>query len=95
MNNCSQCGQPQKKLESRCPNCGSLNAKIDDILAREAEEKEKNSLKGKIKIILQSNDKKQALYSQLNLIKTSLSKKALFTLFVIFVFIFTMTYSVI
>ncbi len=33
MNSCSQCGQAQEDLSSRCHHCGSLNLKIDDILA--------------------------------------------------------------
>jgi len=92
MNECSQCGKPREKLESRCPYCGGLNSKIDDILSREAEEAEKNTFTGTIKTIFQAKDKKKELFSLIKTIKQSQTKESLFTLFVIFVFIFFMTY---
>lgn len=95
MNTCSQCSQPQEDLKSRCQHCGSLNQKIDDILAKEAAEAEKKSFKGKLKTILNADNKTKALFIQLHTAKQSLTKQAWFTLFVIFMFIFAMTYAVI
>ena len=93
MNTCSQCGQPLEDLNTRCHHCGSLNSKIDDILAKEAAEAEKNSLKGKLKTILHADNKTAALCTQLQTTKQSLTKRGWFTLIVIFVFIFAMSYS--
>ncbi len=71
-----------------------LNSKIDAIFVREATEAERHTLKGKIKAILQAEDKKQSLLLEFSAIKQSLSKEGLFALFVIFVFIFALTYIV-
>ncbi len=94
MYNCSNCHQAITNVESRCPHCGSLNSKIDDILAKEAAEREKNSFKGQLKSIIQADDRKQAFLERLQGVKQSLTKEILFTLFVIFAFIFTMTLTV-
>jgi len=95
MNNCSQCGQPLIEKESRCPHCNSLNSKIDDILAKEADEIERKSFKGQLKTIYQAENRKQALLAHIKRHKQSLTLKQLFTLFVIFAFIFAMSYVVI
>ncbi len=95
MSQCSQCGHPRDNSEARCQNCGGLNSKIDEILAREEAERDKNTLKGKLKKIIFAEDKKEELSSQYEDFKSSLSKRAMFTLFVIFVFIFAMTFTVI
>lgn len=95
MNTCRQCDQPQEDLNARCPYCGSLNQKIDNILAKEAAEAEKNSFKGKLKSILNADNKTKALFIQINTTRQSLPKQAWLTFFVIFMFIFAMTYTVI
>jgi len=95
MNNCSKCGQALPESEARCPHCKSLNSKIDNILAREAAAAEKLTLKGKIRTITHSTNKKQALLSEITTLKQGLTPKSIFTLFVIFVFIFAMSYIVI
>jgi len=95
MNNCSQCGQTIGSINSRCPHCNSLNSKIDNILATEAAEAEKRSLKGKLKSILQAENKKQAFLFQISTAKQSLTKESLFILLIVFAFIFSMTFAVI
>jgi len=95
MNSCSQCGQTVDSINNRCPHCGSLNSKIDSLLAAEAAEAEQRSLKGKLKSILQAKNKKQALLFQFKATKQSLTKENLFILFIIFAFIFSMTFAII
>jgi len=95
MSNCSQCGQAIEKADSRCPHCKGLNSKIDDILAKEAAETERKSLKGQVKAILQAEDKKQALLLKVKEIISDITKEKVFTFFVMFVFIFAMTYIVV
>ncbi len=91
---CSNCGFVREILESRCPECGSLNSKLDDMLAREEAEREHKSLKGKVKIIWQAPDRKAELLHQLSLYKQTLPDNAMVVLVVIFVFIFALVISV-
>jgi hypothetical protein len=64
------------------------------MLAKESAAAERKSIKGRIKIIVQAKDKKQALLSELKLINQSLTNEGLFALFVIVIFIYGMTSAV-
>jgi muconolactone delta-isomerase len=69
----------------------SLNEKIEHILAQEDAIAQRKSWKGRLKHIWQSDNRKQALKTE---IFEELSKKALFTLFLIVAFVFALTISV-
>lgn len=72
----------------------SLNEQIEKILAEEAAQLEKNSWKGKLKRLWQAENKKQALKAEFFAMWRKLSKKGIFTLFLIVAFIFMLTLSV-
>lgn len=70
----------------------TLNEQIEQLLVEEQEREEQNSYKGKLKRILQADNRKQALKNELLTVMRSLSKKAIFTLFVIIAFIFMLVF---
>lgn len=91
---CVQCGYPKETLETRCPNCGSLNSKIDDILAREEIELQRHTLSGRFKAVLNAENRREEFFVHLKSIKESLPEQSLFIIFVVFVFIFALVFSV-
>ena len=91
---CVQCGHIRETLETRCPNCGSLNAKIDGILAREEAEHQRHTLAGRLKTLLNAENKREAFFVQFKSVKDSLPEQSLFILFVVFVFVFALIFSV-
>lgn len=94
MNKCPQCGQQRKADEYRCLSCGCFYSQLDEILAAEEAEKEKTSFKGRLNAIRKANNPKQALSDELRRIRQNTPTKTLFTLVVIFVFIFALMVSV-
>ncbi len=94
MNKCPQCGRPRKKDDLKCPVCDCFYSKLDEILATDAAEKERKSLKGRLKSIINADNPKQSLYNELQDIKENTPRKTMFTFFVIFVFVFALVVSV-
>ena len=94
MNKCPSCGHERKASEFRCPECGSFYTKIAELIAEEEAYEEQHSFRGHCKRILKSGDIKLALKTELKQAIAGLSKKAIFTLFVIVAFIFALTLSV-
>ena len=72
----------------------SLNEQIEKILAEETAQTEKNSWRGKMKRIWRAEHKKQAFKAELFAMLRGLSKKGIFTLFLIVAFVFALTFSV-
>lgn len=72
----------------------TLNEKIEQILAEEEAQIEQNSWQGKLKRVWQSENRKTALKSEMGAMLGNLSKKGMFTLFLIVAFIFMLTLSV-
>lgn len=94
MNNCSVCGHERNDRDIRCPECGSFYSKIAEIIAEQEAQEEMQTLRGRCKRILKSDDVKYALLAELKLIRAGLTKKAMVALFVIFVFVFALVVSV-
>jgi len=94
MNKCSVCGHPRNNQDMKCPECGSFYSKIAEIIAEQEEQEEMRTFRGRCKRILASDDVKQALLAELKLIWAGLTKKGVFALFVIFVFVFALVVSV-
>lgn len=72
----------------------SLNEQIEKILTEEAAQIEKNSWGGKLKRLWRADNKKQALKAEFFAMWRGLSKKGIFTLFLIVAFIFMLIFSV-
>ncbi len=72
----------------------SLNEQIEKILAEEAAQLEQNSWGNKLKRLWQADNKKQAFKAELFAMWRGLSKKGVFTLFLIVAFVFALTFSV-
>jgi predicted ATP-dependent serine protease len=91
---CSQCGVEIPSADSRCPECGSLNTKIDAILAWEEEELQRRTLKGRFQAIFAAKNKKSELLHQVNAIRASLTKQSYWTLLFIIAFVFALVITV-
>jgi hypothetical protein len=72
----------------------SLNAQIEQILAEENAQLELKSWRGKLKRIWKSDNRKQAMKAEIFAMWRGLSKKGIFTLFLIVAFVFALTFSV-
>lgn len=72
----------------------TLNEKIEQILAEENAQIEQNSWQGKLKRVWQAQNRKTALKVEIGAMLRNLSKKGVFTLFLIVAFIFMLTLSV-
>lgn len=72
----------------------NLNEKIEQILAEENAQFEQNTWQGKLKRVWQSENRKIALKVEVCAMLRGLSKKGIFTLFLIVAFIFMLTLSV-
>ncbi|MGZ4969971.1 MAG: hypothetical protein ACXV8O_07220 [Methylobacter sp.] len=94
MNKCSECGHERNDRDIKCPECGSYYSKIAKIIAEQEEQEEMQTLRGRCKRILKSDDVKHELLAELKLIGAGLTKKGVFALFVIFAFVFALVISV-
>lgn len=94
MTKCPQCGQQRKADEYRCLACGCFYSQLDEILASEEAEKERKSFKGRLKAIRTANNPKLALTDELRDIRQNTPNRTIFTLAVIFVFVFALIVSV-
>lgn len=94
MNKCSVCGHERNGRDMKCPECGSFYSKVAEIIAEQEAQEEMRTFRGRCKRILNSGDIKRELLDELALIKAGLTKKAMFALFVIFVFVFALVVSV-
>ena len=94
MNKCPSCGYERKAPDIRCPECGSFYSKIAELIAEEEDYEEKHSFRGRCLRILKADDIKQELRIELDQVIAGLTKKAIFTLFVIIAFVFALTLSV-
>ena len=95
MNKCPSCGHERKDSDMKCPECGSFYSKIAELIAEEEANEEKHSFSGLCKRILNADDVKHELMVELDQVKAGLTKKAIFTIFVIIAFIFALVISVI
>lgn len=94
MKKCSVCGYQCADGAVKCPVCGSFYSKIAEIIAEQEAQEEMQTFKGRCKRVLASDDVKRALRSELKLMWAGLTKKGVFALFVIFVFVFALVVSV-
>ncbi len=94
MNKCPVCGHQGNGRDMKCPECGSFYSRITEIIAEQEAQEEMQTWRGRCKRILNSDDVKQEFLDELKRIRAGLTNKALFALFVIFVFVFALVVSV-
>lgn len=78
----------------KCPKCGAFYSKIAEIIAEQEAQEEMQTFRGRCKRIFNAEDVKQELLGELKRIWAGLTKKGVFSLFVIFVFVFALVVSV-
>jgi len=78
----------------KCPECGSYYSKIAEIIAEQEAQEEMQTFRGRCKRILNSGDIKHELLAELKLIRSGLTNRGMFALFVIFAFVFALVVSV-
>ncbi len=94
MSKCLTCGHEGNPGEMKCPECGGYYSRLAAIIAEQEAQEELQTFKGQCKRIWASEDVKRALSVELKLIWAGLSKKGVFALFVIFVFVFALIVTV-
>lgn len=94
MNKCPVCGHQRNGRDIKCPECGSYYSRITQIIAEQEELEEMQTFRGRCKRILGSGNIKHELLAEWESIKAGLTKKGMFALFVIFVFVFALVVSV-
>lgn len=94
MNKCPSCGHERNGRDMKCPECGGFYSKIDEILAEEEVYEEMHSLRGRCKRIINAGNVRQELLAELRSVKAGLSKKGLFTIYLIVAFVFALVVSV-
>ena len=94
MNKCQSCGCPREEVDRECPECGNFHLTIAALIAEEEANEEQSSFSGQCKRILTSGNVKQALLVEIELFRAGLTKKGLFTIFLIMAFVFALLMSV-
>lgn len=94
MNKCSVCGHERNDRDIKCPECGRFYSKIAEIIAEQEALEEMQTFRGRCKRILNSGDVKHELMAELKRVREGLTKRGMFALFVIFVFVFALIVSV-
>jgi uncharacterized membrane protein YvbJ len=94
MNKCPSCGSACAEGAVKCTQCGRLLAKVTDIISAEAAEEELQTFRGQCKRILHSGNIKAEVLAEIRQFKAGLSRKGVFTLYVIIAFVFLLTLSV-
>lgn len=91
---CPACGHERNGSDMKCPECGSFYSRITQIIAEQEELEEMQTFRGRCKRILESGDIKQGVLAELRAMREGLTRKGMFALFVIFVFVFALIVSV-
>ncbi len=94
MKNCPKCGQARLGEEFKCPKCQVFYSQLDELLYEEQQKQEKNTFKGRLKIIYAADDRKQALRDELKTIWKNTPLKTKITLWTIFAFVFALVVTV-
>lgn len=94
MSKCLSCGHSRLPEDLKCPVCGKFYSRIAELIAEEEAEEERSSMRGRFRRIVDAENVKAALKAEFKQVIAGLSKKARFTLFVIFVFVFALVVSV-
>ena len=91
---CQSCGFECISSEKKCPSCGNPYLTIAELIAEEDANEEKRSFKGRCKRIINAENSKEAFLLEVELVKAELTKKRIFTIFLIVSFVFALVISV-
>ncbi len=94
MSVCQSCGFERKYLGKKCPACGEPYLTLVELIAEQEANDEKHSFKGRCKRILNAENSKDAFWLEVEHIMSGLTKKSIFTIFLIISFVFALTLSV-
>jgi uncharacterized Zn finger protein (UPF0148 family) len=94
MNHCPSCGCVRAKGAVKCTQCGRFFSKVIELIEAEESEEALQTFGGQCKRILKSGNIKGELKAEYQKFRAGLSKKGIFTLYVILAFIFLLTLSV-
>lgn len=90
MKNCPQCGQPRQGEEFKCPTCDVFYSQLDELLFEEQQKLEQNTLKGALKRIRASEDRKQALKGELKIMWRNTPLKTKIVIWTVIAFLFVL-----
>jgi len=91
---CQSCGVECKSSDKKCHSCGEPYLTLAELLAEEEANYEKLSFKGRCKRIINAKNSKEEFLLEVELIKSELTKKRIFTIFLIVSFVFALVISV-
>jgi len=94
MSVCQSCGFERKYSAKKCPSCGEFYLTIAELIAEQEANDEKHSFKGRCKRILNAENSKDAFWLEVEHIRSGLTKKSIFTIFLIISFVFALVVSV-
>lgn len=94
MSKCLSCGFDGIETDTQCPQCGSSASTITDLLDAFEAEEQLQTFNGRCKKILQADNIKSALLTELEQFYAKATRKELFVYFVIFSFVFALLISV-
>jgi predicted ATP-dependent serine protease len=94
MSKCPSCGGERIKNAVKCTHCGQYFSKVIELIAAEEAEEELLTFSGQCKRILKSGQIKAELVTEYKKFRAGLSRKGVFTLYVILAFVFLLTVSV-
>lgn len=94
MKNCPKCGQPRLGEEFKCPKCDVFYSQLDELLFEEQQRMEQATLKGALKRIRASDDRKQALKGELKTLWQNTPLKTKISLWTIIAFVFVLVVGI-
>jgi hypothetical protein len=94
MKNCPQCAKPRLGEEFKCPSCDVFYSQLDKLLYEEQQRLEKDTLKGRLKVIWAATDRKQAAKAELHAIWKATPLKTKITLCTVVAFVFVLVTGV-
>ncbi|MDQ7091227.1 MAG: hypothetical protein Q9M50_11425 [Methylococcales bacterium] len=95
MTRCPECNHHRKGEEYKCPKCDCFYSPLDEILAAEADEVEKRTLAGRFKATKESSSTWIAFKEEYQRLNEASPYNITLIFSVIFMFVFTMTLSVV
>lgn len=94
MKKCPTCGHESNQDQIKCPACGAYYSRIIQLIDEEAENEEKQSMRGRWRRIVDADNKQEELKKEIAAWSASLNKTSRFTLLIVFIFVFALIVAV-